>query len=343
MTAEVDHLGPPVLASYSLGADLTVHHAAAHPGAVAGLVLIDGANPVPEPFITEADLPVFRTMWEEQEAERGTMLTGREILELNVEIDGVRARILDRYRQIDVPIRMIMSTSMAGEGEWAARLNRNWRAGVERLIRELPRVSVSWLADIDRRLLAEIRERRRHRRRIAQLACGDDFALPPQVTEYLGHLRSLGVDERIVRLERDGWIPLAARSPERVPEWLARKREQMADSRLVDVFLTLGQALEWSADDPRLAGLADDLAAYLARAADERGEDYIDDVGLEPAPAGVMDSMVFDALPPARRLVELLRQRGWTGWTKLERDGSLLPRNRAGSGGQGPVARPGSG
>lgn len=52
----------PVLVGYSLGADLAVHYAAESPETVAGLLLIDGANPLPEPFITEADLADSRTM-----------------------------------------------------------------------------------------------------------------------------------------------------------------------------------------------------------------------------------------------------------------------------------------
>ncbi|WP_067127719.1 alpha/beta fold hydrolase [Microtetraspora malaysiensis] len=153
--ARLDLDAAPVLVGYSLGADLAVHYASEHPGSVAGLVLIDGANPVPEPFITEAVLPEFRAMWEDmvtqQEAVRGTarqvLLTAQEILDLNVEIDAVRSEILDRYQKIDRPISMIMSTSMAGGrgAGHASRFNQNWRAGVERLGREQPRIDTSWL------------------------------------------------------------------------------------------------------------------------------------------------------------------------------------------------------
>ncbi|MEV0828537.1 alpha/beta fold hydrolase [Nonomuraea rubra] len=149
----------PVLVGYSLGADLAVHHASRHPDTVAGLVLIDGANPTPEPFITEAVLPQFRAMWEDlaaqQETQRGTarqvLLTGRQILDLNLEIDAIRSGILDQYRKIDRPIHVIMSTAMAGE-EHAQSFNRNWRAGVERLVREQPHITTSWL-DADHQLV----------------------------------------------------------------------------------------------------------------------------------------------------------------------------------------------
>jgi DNA-binding transcriptional MerR regulator len=175
------------------------------------------------------------------------------------------------------------------------------------------------VADIDRRLRAEIRERQHHRERIARLAAGDSLALPPEVVEFLDRLRALGVDERIVQVERDGWIPLAAHSPERVPEWVARKREQIADPQLIDFYLTLGQALDRADDDPLLAELADELAAYITQVADEQGEDYVDDVDIQPPFVELLDTLAFDTAPPARRLIELLEHRGWTGWTKLER------------------------
>ncbi|MEW2402880.1 alpha/beta fold hydrolase [Streptomyces sp. NPDC046862] len=158
--AEPGRLGltsAPLLVGYSLGADLAVHHASEFPDTVAGLVLIDGANPLPEPFITDADLARFRAMARDQvtrqtaERTRGTarqvLLTAQDILDLQLEIDVVRSGILDRYRRIDRPISMIMSTAIAGdstEGR-APRHNRLWRSGVERLVRERPNVSTSWL------------------------------------------------------------------------------------------------------------------------------------------------------------------------------------------------------
>ncbi|WP_228824562.1 alpha/beta fold hydrolase [Nocardia blacklockiae] len=164
---------PPVLMGYSLGADLAVHYAAGHPGAVAGLVLIDGANPVPEPFVTDTDLPQFRAMWEDLALRNRTavgtprqvLLTAREILDLNLELDVLRSGIdrergttgpgiLDRYREIQGPITMIMSTWMAGNSAAgrAPRHNRLWRAGIDRLLHVRPDIAVSWL-DADHRLV----------------------------------------------------------------------------------------------------------------------------------------------------------------------------------------------
>ncbi|WP_157106179.1 alpha/beta fold hydrolase [Nocardia sienata] len=156
--AEVGRRGlpsQPVLVGHSLGADLVVHYACEHPGAAAELVLIDGANPVPEPFVTEADLPEFRAMFDGLAAwtrslegtPRQLLLTAPEALDLNLEVDVVRSEILGLYRKIDAPISMIMSTSMAGDsGEGRAPWrNQNWRAGIERLVRDRPHISVSWL------------------------------------------------------------------------------------------------------------------------------------------------------------------------------------------------------
>ncbi|WP_444964049.1 MerR family transcriptional regulator [Nocardiopsis sp. M1B1] len=211
----------------------------------------------------------------------------------------------------DAVVELIRIRTLAGAGVPLARVRELLRADEEEF--------AAAVADIDARLRAEIRQRQRHREQVARLRAGDALALPPEVVDHLARLRALGVHERIVRAEREGWILMATHSPERVAEWTARKREQLADPEFVDFYLVLGRALDWSGDDPRLAGLADELADYLTRMADERGEDYVDDTGVEPALAGLMDRLAFDTVPPARRLIELLGERGWSGWTRLER------------------------
>lgn len=144
--AELDLPSAPVLVGYSLGADLVVHYAAEHPDTVAELVLVDGANPLPEPFLTDADLAEFQAMTEAAAA-RHTSLTAEDIFSLGLEMDGVRGEILARYQRIDVPLHVIASTAIAGESTEgrAPRHNRLWRAGVERLVREHPRISVDWI------------------------------------------------------------------------------------------------------------------------------------------------------------------------------------------------------
>jgi DNA-binding transcriptional MerR regulator len=216
------------------------------------------------------------------------------------------------YRRYDADtvVELIKIRTLAGAGVPLAR--------VRELLQADPREFATAIADIDERLRVEIRQRQRHREQIACLTAGDGVALPPEVVEFLDHLRALGVDERIVRVERDGWIPLAAHSPEYVSELMARKREEIAHPQLVDFYLTLGQALDRIDNDPMLVELVDTMADYLSQLADERGEDYVGG-GIEPALVELIDVLAIDTAPLARRLIELLKQRGWTGWTKLER------------------------
>lgn len=217
------------------------------------------------------------------------------------------------YRRYDAGavVELIKIRTLADAGVPLRRVRQLLQAGDEEF--------ANAVADIDQRLRAEIRERQRHRERIARLTAGESLVLPAEVVALLDQLRALGVDERIMEVERDGWILLAAHSPGRIPEWAARKRRQIADPRLIDFYLTLGQALDRTDDDPQLVVLADTMAAYITELADERGEDYVDDADIEPSITELLDRLAFDTAPPARRLIELLRKRGWTGWTKVER------------------------
>lgn len=174
------------------------------------------------------------------------------------------------------------------------------------------------VADIDRRLRAEIRERQRHRERIAQLAAGDNLALPPEAVAYLGRMRALGFSDLLIAGERDAWILVAAQMPEHMPLFMALKEAQLDDAATDELLRELGDAIAWEPDDPRLPGLADRLVGTL-EAAEEGDQATWDDVPIPDSLVALLDSVFVDLVPVAPRLMALLEERGWTGWTKLER------------------------
>ncbi|MDW5595438.1 MerR family transcriptional regulator [Conexibacter stalactiti] len=175
--------------------------------------------------------------------------------------------------------------------------------------------------EIDHRLQAEIRERQRHRKRIAQLAAGDSLALPPEAVAYLERMRQLGFPERMVDAERDAWILVAARLPASMPMYMTSKRAQLEDPTLLELYRDIGTAaFEWERDDPRLPALADRLVASIEALYEEELEAY----GADPMTdelVELLDATFLQATPIAARLLELLEERGWRGWTKLERTG----------------------
>jgi DNA-binding transcriptional MerR regulator len=173
--------------------------------------------------------------------------------------------------------------------------------------------------DIDRRLRAEIRERQRHRERVAQLAAGDRLALPPEAVEYLDRLRELEVPERAIEMERDAWILVAAQIPDQMPALMAMKRAQIEDPAVTAMYLDLVEAVDWQVDDPRLPALADRLVAMFDKDAERWSEDQVADFDLDDELVELLDEVFVSAVPVARTLLHLLEQRGWTGWTKLER------------------------
>lgn len=173
--------------------------------------------------------------------------------------------------------------------------------------------------DIDHRLRAEIRERQRNRERVAELAAGDRLALPPEAVEYLDRLRQLGVPERAIEMERDAWILVAAQIPEQMPALMALKRAQVEDPAVTAIYLDLVAAADWDADDPRLPAIADRLVAMIEADAEQYSDDEVADFDLDDELVALLDGVFVKAVPVATRLLRLLEERGWTGWTQLER------------------------
>jgi DNA-binding transcriptional MerR regulator len=173
------------------------------------------------------------------------------------------------------------------------------------------------VADIDRRLRAEIRERQRHRERIAQLAAGDSLALPPEAVAYLDRMRELGLPEPMIAGERDSWILVAAQLPQHMQFLMKDKQRQLDDPATLQLYRDLAAAaFHWDADDPRVAAVGDRLVALIEAGA-EGWENYQDPMPDELAQ--LLDAVFLESVPFARRLLALLEERGWRGWTKLER------------------------
>jgi DNA-binding transcriptional MerR regulator len=171
------------------------------------------------------------------------------------------------------------------------------------------------IQEIDKELRAQIRRLRDTRRRLAQLAAGESLALPKSVVGYLDRLRGLGVQEHYIKLERDAWIIVAAQGPDAIDEVIAQKHEQLADPDMVKLYSMVNEALDAPPDDPRVVEVADILErlAIRALAAGELSTDVFDEDF-----AALMDAAMLESAPHARRVLDILEERGWKGWTRLE-------------------------
>jgi DNA-binding transcriptional MerR regulator len=160
------------------------------------------------------------------------------------------------------------------------------------------------ITQIDAALRQKIRELTRSRRRIAELAGGERLFLPAEVVAILDQLRAIGVSERAVQIERDAWIIVAALSPEQIPRWAREKLTALADPEFRRLYVATNEAQEWDAGDPRLAKLAGEMAAWLARFGRSR-EQFPSDLDVDPAVIMLMSDHVAESMPVWQRLADL--------------------------------------
>jgi DNA-binding transcriptional MerR regulator len=173
---------------------------------------------------------------------------------------------------------------------------------------------------IDRHLRDEIERLEASRKQVAQLAAGDSLVLPAEVIPYLDRLREIGVSERVIAGEKDGWILVAARWPDRVREWMPAKLADLDNPQVVRLYQLISElsASDAGDDDPRLAELAD-LMAGLAEQAYAAGMTNLVDETHDDLPFDLLDALAVEYDARSERLIELMRERGWAGWTRLER------------------------
>jgi DNA-binding transcriptional MerR regulator len=206
------------------------------------------------------------------------------------------ARDASGYRRYDAPavLELIRIKILADAGVPLARIGELLHARPEQLAN-----AVAQIDETVRRQIAELEDRRR---RLARLTGGDDVFLPAELVALLDDLRAAGVGRRTVRSERDGWILLLARYPERALGWIADKRARLADPDFQALYRRYDAANDWDADDPRVEQLADAVARYLKHRRGG-GSDYeIDD----PAVVALMNlHFAGDSSPAVERVVEL--------------------------------------
>lgn len=214
------------------------------------------------------------------------------------------------YRTYDAAavVRLIRIHTLAEAGVPLAR--------VQDLLDADPREFARGVEEIDAQLRAEVRRLRATRKRLARLATGEQLALPTSVVVYLDRLRRLGVDERYVQMESDGWIMVAAQGPDEIDAIMAAKHQELDDPDMQRLYLLLSEGLDWEADDPRVVEVADLLERLMIRAVEtgEAGEDWYDDTFVD-----LLDASTVAASPVAEQLVAILKERGWKGWHRIER------------------------
>jgi DNA-binding transcriptional MerR regulator len=214
------------------------------------------------------------------------------------------------YGAADV-VRLIRIRTLAEAGVPLAR--------VQQLLDASPTDFGEAVGQIDAELRAKIRELQEHRRRIARLADGDTLAVPEEVVTYLARLRATGVSTAMVEGERDAWILMAARWPERISEFMVEKNVQLDDPRTVRLYLLIDELTSGAMDDERLGEVAD-LMVEMNEESARRGDlDHQDDVLGDDAFVALLDAFADSAHPMVERLRALMVERGWSGWIRMER------------------------
>ncbi|GAA0934235.1 helix-turn-helix domain-containing protein [Virgisporangium aurantiacum] len=191
---------------------------------------------------------------------------------------------------------------------------------IGRMLHADPAAFAEAIQAIDSHLREEIERLETSRKQIAQLDAGDSLALPPEVTHYLDRLREIGMSERLVEGQRDGWILITARWPDRVSEWIPGKLAELEDPQAVRLYRLLSDLVDSDPDehDPRLEEVADLMAAMAQRAYDAGEADY-GDAAQDDLPFELLDALAVEIDPRAQRMMDLMRERGWGRWTRLDR------------------------
>lgn len=161
-----------------------------------------------------------------------------------------------RYGAQDV-IALVRIKTLAASGVPLAR--------IQELLEAEPPEFTAALDEIDTDLKQRIADLRRHRADLAQLPSAERLCVPDEVAEIFETMRAIGVGERTIAMEREGWILLSAAYPEIVADTLEWRRRSLDDPDYQALMLRMEDAFDWPPDDPRLLELATETVDLMER------------------------------------------------------------------------------
>lgn len=214
------------------------------------------------------------------------------------------------YRSYDAAavVRLIRIRTLADAGVPLAR--------VQELLDADPEQFTQGVEEIDQSLRGEIRRLQNNRRRIARLAAGDHLALPQKVVYYLDALRACSVPDGAIEAERDAWILIAARWPDKITALMDDKMHQLEDERVLRLYKLLPTVDD--VDDATLTEIADLMSELSEEAAAQGDLDQFNEEFADATLFALLDAYVFDTHPWGERLQQLMTERGWNGWTQVK-------------------------
>jgi DNA-binding transcriptional MerR regulator len=179
-------------------------------------------------------------------------------------------------------------------------------ARIKELLAANPERFAASITEIDRSLQERAKELRRTRERIARLSSGDRLFVSAEVADFLDRLHQLGVSQRTVQMERDGWILMQSASPKQAAVWFADKLDAMGDPEFRAIYLNYDAAYDWSPDDRRLNALAARAQKWMAKPHGRRkgGERSV----VDPTLAQLVATSVGVSSPAWDRLAEIARE-----------------------------------
>lgn len=164
------------------------------------------------------------------------------------------------------------------------------------------------VAELDAELAGRIEVLQRTRRSLAALADGEDPFLPPDLTAMHTRMREIGVSERTLAADRDGWILVQALYPELVGRWVEGQNALLDDTDYRELYLLTDQAQDWASDDPRIEELAQRTVAW-ARELQVRSEEFAtDDWAVDSTAYRLVTSYRRDSSPGWRRFMERVEE-----------------------------------